>query len=287
MILNKEYVFVGLSSDISSPNNLSFGYVIKSKELAISFQNHFNIYWSNQFSITLKDKDEIKKRQLDRIKAYTYDIEHNADLKMYHQIMPGIYCINEHNSQILKILEILNQFYNSACYQMYQKAIEEQTTEYFEFINNQMQNFLEFDRGQASDLLAKMIFNAHSQILATSLDIGETTFWTDDEGEKVFQANTSVVTKRGIHIERIFVCPEDKKTELQDIIIAQKQAGIVIYYTEYKKGIGVSFEDFMIVDNESLLIFSEDKIKISINPAEVEKYNRKFKTIKQIGIKVE
>lgn len=287
MILNQEYVCIGLSSDISSPNNLSFGYAIRSKELAISFQNHFNIYWSNQFSITLKDKDEIKKRQLNKIKSYTYDVEHNTDLKKFHQIMPGLYNINEHNSQILRILEILNRFYNNVCYEMYQKGIEKKTTEYFNFINNQMRNFLEFDRDQASDLLAKMIFKANSKILATSLDIGGTTFWTDDEGEKVFQANMSVVTVRNIHIERIFVCSKDKKTELQDIISAQRQVGIEIYYTEYKEGMGATFEDFMIVDDESLLVFKEDKIKISINPAEIESYCNKFKAIKQMGIKIE
>ena len=286
MILNQEYVCIGLSSDISSPNNLSFGYAIKCKELALSFQNHFNIYWSNQFSIILKDKDEVKKRQINRIKPFVYDIEHNADLKRYHQIMPGLYNINEHNSQILKILEILNQFYSNVCYEMYQKGIEKKTTDYFKFINNQMQKFLEFDRNQASDLLAKMIFSASSQILATSIDIGGSTFWTDDEGEKVFQANMSVVTKRGIQIERIFVCSQNKKTELQNIISDQIQAGIVVYYTEYKEGMGGTFEDFMIVDNESLLIFNEDKIKISINPAKVESYNRKFKVIKQMGIKI-
>ena len=67
MILNQEYIVVGMSDDISSPYNLSFGYAIKSKEIALCFQNHFNIYWSSQFSTIIKDKDEIKENNLRKI----------------------------------------------------------------------------------------------------------------------------------------------------------------------------------------------------------------------------
>lgn len=62
MVINQEYVVMGFSNDSSSPNNLSFGFVVQSKELALNFQNYFNVYWAGQFSVIVKDKDEIKKK---------------------------------------------------------------------------------------------------------------------------------------------------------------------------------------------------------------------------------
>ena len=40
----------------------------------------------------------------------------------------------------------------------------------------------------------------------------------------------------------------------------QIDAGIEVYYTEYRKGMGGTFEDFLIVDKKSLLVPSEAKI---------------------------
>ena len=60
MIVNQEYVFIGFSDDMSSPCNFSWGMVIKGKEIAQRLQSHFNIYWSSQFSLLIKDKDEVK-----------------------------------------------------------------------------------------------------------------------------------------------------------------------------------------------------------------------------------
>ena len=58
MIVNQEYVFIGFSDDMSSPCNFSWGMVVKGKEIAQRLQSHFNIYWSSQFSLLIKDKDE-------------------------------------------------------------------------------------------------------------------------------------------------------------------------------------------------------------------------------------
>ncbi len=286
MILNQEYVVVGLSNDISSPNNLSFGYAIKSKELALNFRNYFNIYWASQFSIIIKDKDEIKKRNLNNIKAYTYDIDHNLDLKKYNQLILGIYHISDKNINILKLLENLNRLYRNVCYDIMQKDVEEKLNKFYEAINNKMCSFLEFNREYAAKIISKMIFNAKEKICAVSLDIGDNEFWVSEEGKEVFQANIDVVSRKKVNIERIFVCTLDKKLDLQDIISSQSKAGITLFYTEYKKGMGVVFEDFLIIDNEALLVLSEDLIKISINQKEIENYLQKFEHIKHMGNKI-
>ena len=80
MIVNQEYVFIGFSDDMSSPCNFSWGMVIKGKEIAQRLQSHFNIYWSSQFSLLIKDKDEVKQRNLKKIERYVYDIDHNMNL---------------------------------------------------------------------------------------------------------------------------------------------------------------------------------------------------------------
>lgn len=280
MILNQEYVVVGLSNDISSPNNLSFGYSIKSRELALSYESYFNIYWSNQFSVLVKDKDEVKRRNLASIKQYVYDVDHNADLKRYYRLLPGIYHINEQNKNFIEMLEVLNSLYGNACYSILDKQIERKTEEYCSFINEE---FVEFERDKATDLISKMIFNSQDRICATSLDIGGNEFWASADGETVFQANIDAIFRKKVHIERVFICSSEKQAKMKDIIDAQVKAGISVYYTEYKKGMGAVFEDFLIVDDEALLLFSKDKIMISIKQQKVQAYLKKFEQFKKMG----
>lgn len=286
IIVNQEYVVVGMSNDVSSPNNLSFGYVIRSKELALDFQNHFNIYWSSQFSTIIKNKDEIKTNNLKKIQEYVYDIEHNVSIKKYNWLMLGIYHINEHNNKILQFIENLNRFYGNVCYDVLQNDIEDKINECVEFVDKKMNSYESFGRERAAELLSKMIFNAKKNIYAVSLDIDGNEFWETDEGEKVFKSNIDVMSRNGTNIQRVFVCSKEKKEELKETIIEQIQAGIVLYYTEYKQGIGGIFEDFIIIDDEALLILDENTIKVSINHNHISTYYQKFKRIMDMGIKI-
>lgn len=283
MIINQEYVFIGFSNDVSSPYNFSYGLVIKGKEVALNFQNHFNIYWSNQFSFLIKDKDEIKFRTLNKLESFVYDIDHNVNLMKYNYMMLELYHINECNKTVIPLLENLHSFYGNSCCEILQNDIEKQILQSAEFVRKQTHDYVIFERKNAADLLAKMMFNARKKIYAVSLDIDETQFWLNSEGETTFQANIDVITKQRVHIERIFVCTKEKKAELETIMQEQSEAGIDIYYTEYKKGMGGKYEDFMIVDNEAVLVFEERNIKISINRQHIEDYYKKYKRIRNMG----
>lgn len=283
MVVNQEYVFMGFSNDVSSPYNFSYGLVIRSKELALNFQNHFNIYWSNQFSFLIKDKDEIKLRNLKKIARYVFDIDHNVNLMKYHYMMLELYHINECNKMMMPLLENLHRFYGNCCCDILQNDIEEKISEVAEFVNMKTHQYMIFERNAASMLIAKMMFNAKHEILAVSLDIDGSEFWMNSEGETVFQANIDAITKQKVRIERIFVCTKEKRIMLDKTIREQVEAGISIIYTEYKKGMGGTYEDFMIVDNEALLIFQENNIKISINQFHIDEYNKKYKRIRNMG----
>lgn len=286
MILNQEYIVVGMSDDISSPYNLSFGYAIKSKEIALCFQNHFNIYWSSQFSTIIKDKDEIKENNLRKIWGYVHDIEHNIDVKKYNRLMLEIYHINEHNNKFVPFIEELNRFYGNVCYDVLKKDLETKINDCSEFVNNKTKNYVVFERNQAAELISKMIFNAKKNIYAVSLDIDGNEFWVADEGEKVFQSNIDAISQNGVCIQRVFVCSKEKKENLKETIAEQITAGILLYYTEYRKGMGGVFEDFLIIDDEALLVFDENKIKISINHNHINTYYKKFVRIMNMGNKI-
>ena len=285
MVINQEYVVMGFSNDSSSPNNLSFGFVVQSKELALNFQNYFNVYWAGQFSVIVKDKDEIKKKNLDRMGEYVFDIEHDDNLIRYHEMMLALYRINEHNKKIMPMLDNLNRFYDNMCFELIQDQVEKKLAECSDLIYKKMHNYLNFQRIEAAAIIAKMMFNAKKEILAVSLDIDGSEFWQADEGEKIFNANVDAISKRGVTVQRIFVCPLEKKVELESIMKEQIDAGIEVYYTEYRKGMGGTFEDFLIVDKKSLLVFESKGVKVSFQKSHINKYIERFNRIKNLGEK--
>ena len=163
--------------------------------------------------------------------------------------------------------------------------IETKIRECIDFINKRTHDFVVFDRKDASSIIAKMMFNAKNKIFAVSLDIDGSEFWIADEGESIFQANIDAISKRKVEIERIFISTKEKRTELETIMDAQIAAGIILYYTEFKQGIGGTFEDFLIIDNEAVLVFTESSVKISIYHPHIDEYFRKFERIKKLGTK--
>lgn len=285
MVINQEYIFMGLSNDVSSPNNFSFGFAIKGRELALNFQNYFNVYWSSQFSVLVKDKDEIKKKNLKEVGRYVYDIDHDASFVRFNQMLLALYHINEHNGKIIELLDNLHRFYGNVCYDIMQNEIESKIRECVDFINKRTHNFVTFDRTEAAEIIAKMMFNAKNKIFAVSLDIDGSEFWVADEGESVFQANIDAISKRKVEIQRIFISTKEKKTELKKIMDEQINAGIILYYTEFKQGMGGTFEDFLIIDNEAVLVFTEKTVKISIYHPHIDEYFKKFERIKKLGSK--
>lgn len=285
MVINQEYIFMGLSNDVSSPNNFSFGFAIKGRDLALNYQNYFNVYWSSQFSILVKDKDEIKTKNLKEVGRYVYDIDHDASFVRFNQMLLALYHINEYNVKIIELLENLHRFYGNVCYDIMRNEIETKIRECIDFINKRTHDFVTFDRKDASSIIAKMMFNAKNKIFAVSLDIDGSEFWIADEGESIFQANIDVISKRKVEIQRIFISTKEKRTELETIMDAQIDAGIILYYTEFKQGIGGTFEDFLIIDNEAVLVFTESSVKISIYHPHIDEYFRKFERIKKLGTK--
>lgn len=283
MIINQEYVFMGFSNDVSSPYNFSYGLIIKGKDIALNFHNYFNIYWNNQFSFIIKDKDEIKSRNIEKIGRYVFDIDHNINLTKYNFMILELYHINECNRTILPLLENLHEFYNNPCCDILKNDIEKNISSAAELVYTMTHKYIVYEKKRASELMAKMMFNAKHQIYAVSLDIDGSEFWMDNEGERVFQANIDAITKQKVMVERIFVCTKDKQKSLEKIIREQMEAGIKIIYTEYKKGMGGTFEDFMIVDSEALLIFQENDIKISMNHTHINEYKKKYQRIREMG----
>ena len=286
MIVNQEYVFIGLSNDASTPNNLSFGYVIRSQEIASEFRNYFNIYWSNQFSTIIKDKDNVKNKSLIDLKNSIYEIDYNADIKKYNRLALEVYHICERSPEAYKLLKNLNLLYDNPFYEIIQNDVVNEIKEHSRQISQRINNYFEFKREMAGELISKMIFNATDRICAASLDIDGIDFWVEEEGEQVFQANLAVITKKEVSIERVFICTSEKKEELDSIMQKQLQAGIELYYTEYRQRIGGEFEDFLIIDHDVLLLLCNSKIKVSISKSEIEKYYNKFAQIKKMGTKL-
>jgi len=285
MIINRQYIFMGFSEDTSSPNNFSFGYVIKSEEVTTKFQNYFNIYWSDRFSVVVKDKDEIQNKNIDDIGDFINDIDHNKNLMKYNKLALELYHINEHNNSIIPMLENLHRLYGNVHMSEINLEIENKIKECEQLIDHATKDFIEFNRDEAADLIARVMFNATKKIIAISLDIDGNQFWIADEGEKVFQANVEAILRRKVIIQRVFVSTLDKKTEIDETIKEHINAGIDVHYTEYKNGIGNDFEDFLIIDNNVLLILASDYVKITLNKKIVEQYNRKFVDILKISSK--
>lgn len=283
MIIDQEYVMMGFSNDSSSPNNLSFGFVVQSKELALNFQNYFNVYWAGQFSVIIKDKDEIKRKNLERMEEYVFDIDHDNNLIRYHEMMLALYRINEHNKKIMPMLDNLNRLYDNSCFELIQDQIEKKIAESSDLVYKKMHNYIKFQRTEAAPIIAKMMFNAKKEILAVSLDIDGSEFWQADEGEEIFKANVDAISRKGVTIQRIFVCPLEKKEELGNIMNEHIAAGIIVYYTEYRRGMGGTFEDFLIVDKKSLLVFESKGVKVSFQKSHINKYIEKFNRIKNLG----
>lgn len=283
MIVNQEYVFIGFSDDMSSPCNFSWGMVIKGKEIAQRLQSHFNIYWSSQFSLLIKDKDEVKQRNLKKIERYVYDIDHNMNLIKYQGLTLEICHVNEKNRSVVPLLENLNGFYRNCCCDILQNEIERKIDETSEFVKKRTQEYIRFDRDKATELIAKMMMDSKKKICAVSLDIDDNDFWINSEGEEVFRANIDAIKKQKVMIERVFVCTKAKREILKEAIDEQCKAGIGVTYTEYKKGMGGTYEDFMIVDNQALLIFEKNCVRVSMNRAHIEQYNKKYLKIKNMG----
>ena len=145
---------------MSSPCNFSWGMVIKGKEIAQRLQSHFNIYWSSQFSLLIKDKDEVKQRNLKKIERYVYDIDHNMNLIKYQGLTLEICHVNEKNRSVVPLLENLNGFYRNCCCDILQNEIERKIDETSEFVKKRTQEYIRFDRDKATELIAKMMMDS-------------------------------------------------------------------------------------------------------------------------------
>ena len=282
-IVNKELVMLGFANDKTAPYEEAFTVVIKDSELASNLEKFFNIYW-NTDCLIVKSRDGINRDNLTTIDMLTCDD------------MPSLNPIDI-NCQSLKAYSITKQFdsFSSLLNDLYlllpetlavpracaNAKIEKAKTDIHKIITDSVK----VKPSNVYKTMTHILHNAHSRIMATSIEIGNNTFWTSDVGEEIFDLNIKSISEKGVKVNRVFITTSDQREATDLIVNKQISAGVTTSVVEITKERKEDYKDFVIVDNCIVMeVFESGEARLYVGKEMIEKYIKNFTVYSQQGI---
>jgi len=280
-IVNKTTVLITFPNDTSSPYEESFGMAIRSTEFASEFERYFNIYW-NDDGIIIKNRDGVNINNLKRLESLALNISHFTEHKEYNVLLMQLISNAALYKNLKPLISDLHSLSNISAHGLPQKLAEEKIRKAYEDVHNKiLSTAIPIKEADVQAYMSTSIASAQQQIRATSVEIGDASYWTSKDGESIFSLNTRGITDKGISVERIFIMNSTQEQVLSETLKRQRAAGVNVSVITTEMTARGSFEDFIIIDDKMVIqILTSGDAKMYIQKEKIDEYKRKFNVYK-------
>jgi len=280
-VINKSTVLLSFSNDKNSPCDTAFGMAIRNQVVAEEFEKYFNIYWNNDCKI-IKNKEGINFNNLNYFKNLSLKTMKYPSFNTYNKLLMQLISLEEDFSDFNYLIDDLHTLSSLDSYWLPKKMAENKTQKLFNEIHNKiMTSYINISAKDVQSIMLNSVAGAKHQIRATSIEIGDDSYWISEDGEAIFTQNIRGITNKGIKVSRIFIMNSSQVGILSDTIERQKSAGVEVMKLITDITTRGTFKDFIIIDDDVVIeIFTQGNAKMFIKKDKIEDYIKRFETYK-------
>jgi len=281
VVIDRNIVLFGFPRDRTAPYDTSFGIAIRDSEIAGEFERYFNIYW-NDDCIPLKMKDGTDKSNLKTLDELALNVTNFAEYKDYNSLLMKLIANAAPYKNLNKLIGDLYMFSIVGTYEIPQKLAKKRLEKTYNDMQKMLSEAIPIKASDVQMNMGKTIACAQYKIRATSIEIGDDSYWTSKAGESIFSLNIGGITNKGISVERIFIMDADQQETLSETLVRQRTAGVSVFTIITEMHTRGSFEDFIIIDDNVVIeIIANGNAKMYINKEKINEYEAKFDSYKK------
>jgi hypothetical protein len=259
MVIRNSSVFFDFSSDPISPFEAAVGFKVQDPEMTRIIEKYFDIWWS-RFSIPIKDKNGILKKNL--IDLQDILPERTAEASLDQAFDLGIRFAKEKELYNIfsDVLIDYTKIGKIPVSDIYKKQVFNYLVEARRKINNLLSQHIELSPDDGSLVLVRIFEEANKSIEAVSYDPNHNhqTFWDSALGRRILRANAKAI-RENISISRFFIVEKDEVNtdELKNVISSHKSAGVEVFIV-FKNEVDTSLIKDFLVQDEMLTFHLEE-----------------------------
>jgi hypothetical protein len=281
VVINKNTVLLAFPRDRSAPYDTDFGIAIRGSEYADEFERYFNIYW-NDDCIPLKTKDGIVDSNLKTLETLALNANTFAEYKDYNSLLIKLIANAAPYKSLNKLINDLHILSIDGTYGVPQKLAKDKIEKTYNDIHKILFEPISIKAVDVQAYMGTSIGNAQFKIQATSVEIGDDSYWTSKDGESIFSLNIGGIANKEITIERIFIMNAAQQKSLSETLVRQSTAGVSVYILTTEMLVRGNFEDFIIIDDKIVIeILISGEAKMYIKKEKITEYEEKFGVYKK------
>ena len=278
VVINRTTVLLGFTNDLSSAYDTAFGVAIRGSDFADQFEKYFNIYWNDDCRV-LKNKDGILTENVQFFKSLALNIHNYPDHKVYNEMVLRLIASNAAYKNLNRLITDIHKLSIVDAYGLPLKTASEKIERTYQDIHKRILNGdINIKPKDVQKEMSTLIASARMNILATSNEIDDDSYWTSKNGEEVFFQNIRGIADKRLSIERVFIITTAQADSLKEVIERQKNAGVTVRLI-ITDVVGASnlYKDFIIVDEKAVIeIEAGGSAKMCIGKDKVEEYKETF-----------
>lgn len=278
-VINKNTVLLSFPNDKTAPYDTAFGLAIRSTEIANEFERYFNIYWNEDCSI-IKNRDGVNEDNLNRIELLALSTSNFSDFKRYNTLLMELIANSAPYRNLNKFIDDLHLLSSVEAYSLPHKLAADKLEKAYDEIHNKiMSSAINIKVSDVQSIMSMSIVSARQKIQATSIEIGDDSYWTTKDGESIFSLNIRSIADRGIAISRIFIMNPVQMDSLSETLQRQRAAGVKVLTIKTEMSTRGAFKDFIIIDNKVVIeILANGNAKMYIGKDKIQEYVQIFDT---------
>jgi hypothetical protein len=281
VVINGNTVLLGFPQDKSAPYDMAFGIAIRGANYASAFGKYFNIYWNDE-CIPLKTKDGSVEKNISKIDSFTLNVSNFSEYSMYNQLVMKLIDSSAPYKNLNKLIARLHMLTVVGSYGHAKKIAADKLNKFYNDVEKFFIDPIRINANQVQDIMRTTIACAQNQIRATSVEIGDDSYWTSKDGEEIFSLNISGIAAKQIIIDRIFIMYESQQESLAETLAQQRIAGVNAYKIVTSINGRGPFNDFIIIDNDVVMeLLISGTANMYINADKISEYVEKFTTYQQ------
>lgn len=275
-VVNKEIVMISFSNDKTAPYEEAFTLVIVDSKIASNFEKYFNLYW-NTDCLIVKSRDGIHQSNLKEVgKLASKDMPRGEPYELNRQSLE-VFNISEHFSSFKPLVNDLFSLLLSGALNYPCDIARQKLTSFSQEIHSICTDPILVPVTDVYNVMSKILQNAHHQIEATSVEIGDNTFWTSKNGESIFSLNTKGISEKGITVKRIFIILPDQQKALSAVFSKQFNAGVGVSVIAVEASHKEAYKDFVIIDDTlAMEVFYSGEAKLYLGEETIKSFSSAF-----------
>lgn len=276
-VVNKEYVMLHFPNDKNDPYEEAFSLAIKDTKFAGEFAKYFDIYWNNDCCV-VKNRDGIRTDNMEKIQKLVFTTTPEVNpFDLNSQTMKVVNICRRYNA-FSGIITYLHSLLISDALKYPYDIAEKQVNELAKQIRSLYTSPVDVEQKDVCSVMTTVLQKAEHSIQATSVEIGDNKFWTEEFGEHIFSLNTQGIKNKKINVNRIFIIAEDQRKNLNPIFTKQKNAGVNVSILSTPQG-AETFRDFVIIDDVLVLeLLNSQKARIYLDANSIKMFGTSFST---------